>query len=149
MENLEFTAFCTPESLWQRQMLYFFFFSIWGVQGRNSQEENTTSKRRKDTSQLGIQVCKSVFVLLAFKKIFMSPEPELMNLWAATSKCLPVVWLAGRFGGRYKCGSHPYASFFTTYRGWQEWIAAAGCWALGNPDSGNPKGICHHSHPIS
>lgn len=26
MENLEFTAFCTPESLWQRQMLYFFFF---------------------------------------------------------------------------------------------------------------------------
>lgn len=149
MKNLEFTAFCAPESLWQQQMLvfWFFFFSKWTVQGRNSQEKNTASKRRKHS-----WVYKCARASSCFWHLKRHLCPLRRSWWTCglppQNVCLSCGLQAGLEEGTSAAATLmlPFSRHTEGDRNELQ-QQSAGPWV--NPDSGNHKGICHHSRPIS
>lgn len=86
IKNSEFTAFCKPESVWQQPMLLFQNEQFSVVhQWDDSSQEKRASRRRKDTLQWGMQVCKSILVLCVFKVTFM-PLGRSSKRWYEEAK---------------------------------------------------------------
>lgn len=153
MKNLEFTVFCKPESLWQQQMLLVFF----QMNNPGMVNSNTVTVKKKTRHQKGwytvrytsVQVYKSIFVLLVFKKTFM---PLGRSWWTAGLLPRKVCLSCGLQAGSEE-GASPAPTLTLPFswhtEGDRTELQQQSAGPRVNPGSGKPKGICHHPHPSS